>query len=152
MMRQALGLYANIRPVQSWPEVSPRDDVNMIIVRENTEGLYSGIERSDGQTAVAERVITRQASGRIAERAVELARTLDRRRLTIVHKANILPLSDGLFRDSPAGTSSALPDVGQLPDPDVAETDRVTVILEPKRQLVRMRLVWRPIHPCRRAR
>lgn len=99
MMRQALGLYANIRPVRSWPGVSPRHDVNMIIVRENSEGLYSGIERSDGQTAVAERVITRKASQRIAGRAVDLAQELGRGRLTIVHKANILPLSDGLFRD-----------------------------------------------------
>jgi homoisocitrate dehydrogenase len=99
LMRQALGLYANIRPVRSWPVISPRHDVDMIIVRENSEGLYSGIERSDGQTAVAERVITRKASLRIARRAVELAQILGRERLTIVHKANILPLSDGLFRD-----------------------------------------------------
>ncbi len=100
MMRQALGLYANIRPVRCWPGISPREDVDMIIIRENTEGLYSGIERSDGETAVAERVITRSASRRIAQRAVELAGILGRRRMTIVHKANVLPLSDGLFRDS----------------------------------------------------
>jgi homoisocitrate dehydrogenase len=99
MLRQGLGLYANIRPVRSWPMVSPRNDIDMIIVRENSEGLYSGRERSDGQTAVAERVITRKASRRIAIRAVELARNLGRERLTIVHKANVLPLSDGLFRD-----------------------------------------------------
>jgi homoisocitrate dehydrogenase len=99
MMRQALALYANIRPVRSWPVISPRHDVDMIIVRENSEGLYSGIERSDGETAVAERVITRKASLRIARRAVELAQSLGRERVTIVHKANILPLSDGLFRD-----------------------------------------------------
>ena len=100
MLRQALGLYANIRPVISWPNVSPRDDVDMIIVRENSEGLYSGRERSDGETAVAERVITRKASQRIAKRAVMLAQLLGRKCLTIVHKANVLPLSDGLFRDS----------------------------------------------------
>ena len=100
MLRQALGLYANIRPVISWPNVSPRDDVDMIIVRENSEGLYSGRERSDGETAFAERVITRKASQRIAKRAVMLAQLLGRKCLTIVHKANVLPLSDGLFRDS----------------------------------------------------
>ncbi len=100
MMRHALGLYANIRPVRSWPGISPRDDVDMIIVRENSEGLYSGSERSDGQTAVAERIITRDASRRIARRSVALARLLGRRAITIVHKANVLPLSDGLFRDS----------------------------------------------------
>lgn len=60
-IRQALNLYANIRPVQSWPQVSPRMGVDMIVVRENTEGLYSGLERSDGETAVAQRIITRQA-------------------------------------------------------------------------------------------
>lgn len=100
LMRQAMALYANIRPVRSWPGVSPRDDVELIIVRENSEGLYSGIERSDGETAVAERVITRTASRRIAARTAELAQKLGRQRLTIVHKANVLPLSDGLFRDS----------------------------------------------------
>lgn len=99
-MRQALDLYANIRPVQSWPRVSPRDDVNMIIVRENTEGLYSGRERQEGDTAIAERVVTRSASRRIAERALSLAQDAGRKYLTIVHKANVLPLTDGLFRDT----------------------------------------------------
>jgi homoisocitrate dehydrogenase len=103
-LRQKLDLYANIRPVRSWPCISPPSDfgrrVDMVVVRENSEGLYSGVERSDGETAVAERVITRRASRRIAERAVELAQTMGRERLTIVHKANVLPLSDGLFRDS----------------------------------------------------
>ncbi len=99
-MRQALDLYANIRPVISWPTVSPRADVNMIIVRENTEGLYSGRERREGDTAIAERVITRSASHRIANRALSLAQAAGRKHLTIVHKANVLPLTDGLFRDT----------------------------------------------------
>ncbi len=128
-MRQALDLYANIRPVQSWPHVSPRPGINMIIVRENTEGLYSGRERivdseqwsvNSGQwsvvsgetnqspisnlqspieTAVAERVITRKASLRIAEKTKQIMTSQNRQKLTIVHKANILPLTDGLFRD-----------------------------------------------------
>jgi homoisocitrate dehydrogenase len=71
-----------------------------LIVRENTEGLYSGREHRDGDTAVAERVITRSASRRIGRRAAELVQSGERHRLTIVHKANILPLTDGLFRDS----------------------------------------------------
>ena len=103
-LRQMLGLYTNIRPVRSWPRISPHGmfdkAVDMIIVRENSEGLYSGIEHSDGETAVAEQIITRKVSRRIARRSVELARLLGRERLTIVHKANVLPLSDGLFRDS----------------------------------------------------
>jgi homoisocitrate dehydrogenase len=99
-MRQALELYANIRPVRSLPIVSPRPDIDMIVVRENTEGLYSGREHMEGETAIAERVITRHASRRIAARALSLARSQGRKRLTIVHKANILPLTDGLFRDT----------------------------------------------------
>lgn len=99
-MRQRLNLYANIRPVQSWPQVSPRDGIDMIVVRENTEGLYSGRERMEGDTAVSERIITRQASERIGKTAVSLMHTLNRKKLTIVHKANVLPLTDGLFRDS----------------------------------------------------
>jgi len=97
-MRQELDLYANIRPVRSLPVISPRQDVDMIIVRENTEGLYSRIERIEGDRAVAERVITRAASTRIAQRAVTLAQQRWRRKLTVVHKANVLPVSDGLFR------------------------------------------------------
>ena len=99
-MRQSLGLYANIRPVRCLPNVSPRDDIDLIVVRENSEGLYSQRETSDGETAIAERVITRAASERIGRKSAELIHQLNRRKLTIVHKANVLPLTDGLFRDS----------------------------------------------------
>jgi homoisocitrate dehydrogenase len=101
-MRQELDLYANLRPVRSLPRVSPRAGIDLLIVRENTEGLYAGRERleDDGATAIAERVITRGASERLARRTVELMQLTGRQRLTIVHKANILPLTDGLFRDS----------------------------------------------------
>jgi len=104
-MRQALDLYANIRPVQSWPHVSPRSGLDMIIVRENTEGLYIGRERVEDsetgrvETAVAERVITRKASLQIAEKTKQIMASQNRKKLTIVHKANVLPLTDGLFRD-----------------------------------------------------
>jgi homoisocitrate dehydrogenase len=101
-MRQELDLYANLRPVRSLPRVSPRGGIDLLIVRENTEGLYAGRERleDDGATAIAERVITRGASERLARRTLELMRLSGRKRLTIVHKANILPLTDGLFRDT----------------------------------------------------
>ncbi|HRQ40729.1 MAG TPA: isocitrate/isopropylmalate family dehydrogenase [Chloroflexota bacterium] len=101
-MRQELDLYANIRPVQSLPRISPRPDVDMIMVRENTEGLYVGRERVEdgGDTAVAERHITRRASRRIAQKALALMQRQNRHTLTIVHKANVLPLTDGLFRDT----------------------------------------------------
>jgi homoisocitrate dehydrogenase len=99
-MRQELDLYANIRPVQSLPNVSPRQDVDMIIVRENSEGLYISDEESDGETAIARRRITKKGSVRIARKAVAVMEKFGRNRLTIVHKANVLPLTDGLFRDS----------------------------------------------------
>jgi homoisocitrate dehydrogenase len=99
-LRQELDLYANLRPVRSLPLVSPRAGIDLLIVRENTEGLYAGRERLEGETAIAERVITRAASYRIGHKAVELALTAGRRRLTIVHKANVLPVTDGLFRDT----------------------------------------------------
>ncbi len=99
-MRQELDLYANLRPVRSLPGVSPRTGIDFVIVRENTEGLYAGRERLEGDTAIGKRIITRQASRRIGLRALELARSRPRKRLTIVHKANILPVTDGLFRDT----------------------------------------------------
>jgi homoisocitrate dehydrogenase len=103
VMRQSLDLYLNVRPIFSLPGVSPRTDVDFVIFRENSEGLYTGREHLEGlagETAIAERVITRRASQRLARRAAELMRAEQRQRLTIVHKANILPLTDGLFRDS----------------------------------------------------
>lgn len=101
-MRQALDLYANLRPVRSLPRVSPRPGIDLLVFRENTEGLYTGRERLEdgGAAAIAERVITRRASLRLAERTLALMRSAGRRRLTIVHKANVLPLTDGLFRDT----------------------------------------------------
>ncbi len=99
-MRQELDLYTNLRPVKSLPGLSARDNIDLLIVRENSEGLYSGREQSDGETAIAERVITRRASERIGKIALELALSEHRKRVTIVHKANILSVTDGLFRDT----------------------------------------------------
>lgn len=100
-LRQRLNLYANLRPARSLPGVSPRTGINLMVVRENTEGLYSGREHwENDETAIAERVITREASYRLAVRTLKLMRASGRKRLTIVHKANILPLTDGLFRDT----------------------------------------------------
>jgi homoisocitrate dehydrogenase len=99
-IRQSLNLYANIRPVKSLPCISPRPNIDMIIFRENTEGLYAGIEQLEGDRATATRVITGQASRRIAEKMMAFSKILNRKKVTIIHKANILPLTDGLFRDS----------------------------------------------------
>ncbi|MEE2776031.1 MAG: isocitrate/isopropylmalate dehydrogenase family protein [Acidobacteriota bacterium] len=102
-MRRGLDLYANLRPVSSVPLGTSRPNVDFLVVRENTEGLYCGRERIEGDTAIAERVITRGASTRIAERAFAAARVRKaagaRGLVTVVHKANVLRLSDGLFRE-----------------------------------------------------
>jgi len=99
-MRQTLELYANLRPCQSIPHVSSRPSIDLLIVRENTEGLYSGVERieDDGNRAITERVITRKGSERIASKAFELAQQTGRKTVHIVHKANVLRQTCGLFR------------------------------------------------------
>ena len=99
-LRKVLDMFANLRPIKGvWAEVA-NPDIDLLIVRENTEGLYSGIERSDGERAVAEKVVTRQASVRLAQLAIDAAIVNGIDRATIVHKANILPIADGLFRDT----------------------------------------------------
>lgn len=99
-MRQSLDLFANLRPSRSIPHESSRPDIDLVIVRENTEGLYAGIERveDDGNRAVTERVITRKGSERILRKAFEIARQRKRRTLHVVHKANVLRQTCGLFR------------------------------------------------------
>jgi len=84
---------------------------DLIIVRENTEGLYGGGEESDGERAVARRVITRAASRRIARLAFDMARRLGRRRVTVVHKATVLPKTDGLFRESVFDVARDYPEI-----------------------------------------
>jgi isocitrate dehydrogenase (NAD+) len=98
-LRQALDLYACIRPVKSLPGVETRfSDVDLIIVRENTEGLYCGQEiQVSADCAISLRIMTEQGCTRIAKAAFELARTHGRKSVCAVHKANILKLGDGLF-------------------------------------------------------
>lgn len=99
-MRQSLDLYANLRPCRSIPHSSSRPNIDFVIVRENTEGLYSGIERleDDGNRAITERVITRKGSERIIRKAFDLARQTGRTNVHVVHKANVLRQTCGLFR------------------------------------------------------
>jgi isocitrate dehydrogenase (NAD+) len=101
-LRQALNLYANLRPARSMVGVQSRyDDVDVVIVRENTEDLYAGIEHMVGKDAAESiKIITRAASERIARFAFEYAVANGRRKVTAVHKANIMKLSDGLFLES----------------------------------------------------
>lgn len=99
-MRQSLDLYANLRPCQSLPHAGSRPGINLVVVRENTEDLYSGIERVEdgGNRAVSEMVITRRASERIIRKAFELALSSGFKKVTVVHKANVLRETCGLFR------------------------------------------------------
>jgi homoisocitrate dehydrogenase len=110
-LRRELDLYSNIRPTVG-------ANVDLVIVRENTEGLYVGRERLEdgGDTAIAERVITRRASQRIVRAAFDLARSRAaaghaQPRVTIVHKANVLRVSDGLFRTVALEVSAEYPDI-----------------------------------------
>ena len=98
-LRKKYNLYANIRPAKSNKAVkTPFDNVDLITFRESTEGLYVGIEEQiDENTVHAIKVITRGASERIIKAAFEYARAHGRKKVTCVHKANILKLSDGLF-------------------------------------------------------
>ena len=101
-LRQALGLYANLRPARSMKGLDTRyEDVDLVIVRENTEDLYAGIEHMVGPDAAESiKIITRAASERIARFAFEYAVANGRHKVTAVHKANIMKLSDGLFLES----------------------------------------------------
>jgi isocitrate dehydrogenase (NAD+) len=112
-LRKALDLYASLRPVKNIEGISSRySGVDLVIVRENTEGLYSGIEHMV-VPGVAEslRVVSERASTRIAEFAYRYARANKRRKVSIVHKANIMKLSDGLFLDCCRKVSRRYPEL-----------------------------------------
>ncbi len=111
-LRQELGLAANLRPVRSLPIPTSRPGVDLLIVRENTEGMYSGIEEvsADGERATTLRVITGAASRRVAHTAFRMARGR-RGRCTVVHKANVLRQTDGLFRRAVREVAAEYPDV-----------------------------------------
>ncbi len=98
-LRKSLDLYANVRPIKNYPGIpSKYSDIDLVIVRENTEGLYSGIEHMVGEDAAESiKVITRKASKRISKFAFDLARNERRKKVTVVHKANIMKCTDGLF-------------------------------------------------------
>jgi len=97
-LRQTLDLYANVRPFKSFGRTPKK--IDMVIVRENTEDLYSGIEYRLGSTAITLRVVSERASKRIARFAFELAKREGRRKVAVVHKANVMKESCGLFRSA----------------------------------------------------
>jgi isocitrate dehydrogenase (NAD+) len=112
-LRKALVLYANLRPVHSTPGIRSRfEGVDLVVVRENTEGLYSGIEHEVVPGVMESlKVITDKASTRIARFAYDHAQREGRRRVTTVHKANIMKLSDGLFLDCCRKVAADYPEI-----------------------------------------
>jgi isocitrate dehydrogenase (NAD+) len=112
-LRKELDLYANLRPAISIPGVKSRyEDVDLVVVRENTEDLYAGVEHMVGADAAESiKIITRKGSERIARFAFEYARREKRRKVTAVHKANIMKLSDGLFLEVAREVAAGYPDV-----------------------------------------
>jgi homoisocitrate dehydrogenase len=115
-MRQKLDLYANLRPTRSISHPSSRPGIDMLLVRENTEGLYSGIERleDDGNRAITERVITRKGSERIIRKAFDLAKQTGRKKVHVVHKANVLRQTCGLFRAVALEVAKEYPEIEML--------------------------------------
>jgi homoisocitrate dehydrogenase len=112
-MRREFDLYANLRPCKSIPHPISRPGIDLVIVRENTEDLYVGNERleENGEKAVGEMVITRRASERIARKAFQLARDRGYQKVTIVHKANVLRQTTGLFRRTALAVAAEFPEV-----------------------------------------
>ncbi len=115
-MRQSLDLFANLRPCRSIPHESSKANIDLVIVRENTEGLYSGIERveDDGNKAITERVITRAGSERIIRKAFEIAKQTKRKSVHVVHKANVLRQTCGLFRTVAFEVAKEYPEINLL--------------------------------------
>ncbi|MEX2541144.1 MAG: isocitrate/isopropylmalate dehydrogenase family protein [Trueperaceae bacterium] len=109
-MRRRLDLYANLRPARSRPVPGCFEGVDMLMVRENTQGLYVEQERRYGDVAIADAVVTRSASERIARVALEQAMKR-RRKLAIIHKANVLPLTSGMFLEAARDVASEYPQV-----------------------------------------
>jgi len=114
-LRQKYELYANVRPAKSWEGVKTRyDDVDIVIVRENTEGLYSGLEHyltAKKDIAESLAVVTRSGSQRVIDYAFKYARDNQRKKVTVCHKANILKYTQGIFLDVARETAAKYPDI-----------------------------------------
>lgn len=132
-IRKELDLYANYRPTRSIPGVSSRyEDVDLIVVRENTEGLYCGIEHEiTPGTIVSLRVMTRAGCERIVRFAFEQAVALGRKKVTAVHKANILKLGDGMFLDCAQSISKEYPSI-EFED-TIIDATAMMLVIDPSR-------------------
>ncbi len=132
-LRKQLDLYANLRPVKTLPGVKSRyEGVDLIVVRENTEDLYSGLEHVVVPGVVESiKIITEKASTRIARFAFEHARSHRRKRVSAVHKANIMKLSDGLFLDCCRKVAKDFPEVKY--DEIIVDNACMQLVLDPTR-------------------
>jgi 3-isopropylmalate dehydrogenase len=113
-LRLMFDLYANLRPIKTYPAVEDaRQNIDMFFVRENTEDVYKGLEYNiDGETTLCLRVITKRACERIAKRAFEMARLRNgKKKVTAIHKANVMRVTDGLFRDVCREVAKGYPDI-----------------------------------------
>src|ERR687895_2450046 len=112
-LRKALDLYANLRPIRALPNVPARyPELDLVVVRENTESLYAGLEHVVVPGVVESiKIITEKASTRVARFALEYARREGRKKVTAVHKANIMKLSDGLFLECFRNVAREYPEI-----------------------------------------
>jgi isocitrate dehydrogenase (NAD+) len=132
-LRKALDLYANLRPVWNLPGVAGRfTGVDLVIVRENTEDLYAGLEHEVVPGVVESlKIITERASSRIARFAFGHARRHGRKKVTAIHKANIMKLSDGLFIECVRGVAREFPDISY--DERIVDAACLQLVLAPER-------------------
>jgi len=132
-LRKALDLYANLRPVKNLAGVETRfADVDLIIVRENTEDLYAGLEHEIVPGIVESlKIITEKASTRIARFAFEYARSFGRKRVTAIHKANIMKLSDGLFLQSCRDVAKEFADIAY--DERIVDAACMHLVMHPEK-------------------
>ena len=130
-LRKELDLFVNVRPIKSLPVEISRPNIDIIIMRENTEGMYKGIEREENGVAIAERHISEKASRRIAEFTYKYARENNRKRVTVVHKANVLRKTCGLFRRTVLSVSEKFPDIET--EEVIVDAMAMRLIKEPER-------------------
>ncbi|MCI0660334.1 MAG: isocitrate dehydrogenase (NAD(+)) [Acidobacteria bacterium] len=131
-LRKTLDLYANLRPVRNLPGlVTPFGDLDLIVVRENTEDLYSGIEHIVVPGVVESlKIITEKASTRIARFAFEHARRENRKKVTAIHKANIMKLSDGLFLECFRKVAAEYPEI--VADDKIVDNACMQLVMKPQ--------------------
>jgi isocitrate dehydrogenase (NAD+) len=132
-LRKSLELYANLRPVKTVPEVPSRfENVDLVVIRENTEDLYSGLEHTVVPGVVESlKIITEVASTNIARFAFEYARKHGRKRVTAIHKANIMKLSDGLFLDCFRRVAADYPEV--VADDQIVDATCMRLVMNPEK-------------------